>query len=104
MEAGFYPAVFSRGGMEIVTPGEAERGAVHQRYVGELLKGEFRDETRQWMIGLIARLRDQERIDGIILGGTELPLLLRDETVAGLAALDTTALHVTAIVDRLRTL
>src|SRR5256885_16718381 len=88
--------------MEIVTPGERERTAVHERYVGQLLKGDFRDETRQWMVALIARLRDEERIDGIILGGTELPLLLRAETIAGLPTLDTTALHVDAIVDRLR--
>ncbi|MFL5431385.1 MAG: aspartate/glutamate racemase family protein [Myxococcales bacterium] len=104
MEAAFYPSVFSRRGMEIVTPGAAERTAVHDRYVGELLKGDFRDETRQWIIALIARLRDDERVDGIILGGTELPLLLREETIAGLPTLDTTALHVTAIVDRLRRL
>src|SRR3954468_9822301 len=91
MEAAFYPSVFSRRGIEIVTPGEAERTAVHDRYVGELLKGDFRDETRQWMIALIARLRDDERVDGIILGGTELPLLLREDTIAGLPTLDTTA-------------
>src|SRR5256885_13844450 len=57
MEARFYPAVFSRRGMEIVTPGERERTAVHDRYVGEPLKRDLRDETRPWMIALIARLR-----------------------------------------------
>jgi aspartate/glutamate racemase len=39
--------------------------------------------------------------DGVILGGTELPLLLRSPSVAGLRLLDTTALHVDAIVARL---
>ena len=53
------------------------------------------------MIALITRLRDEERIEGIILGGTELPLLLRAPGIAGLPALDTTALHVDAIVARL---
>jgi len=101
MEAAFYPTVFSRYGIEVVAPAEAERLAVHERYVGELLKGEFRDETRERMIALITRLRDEERIEGIILGGTELPLLLRAPTIAGLPALDTTALHVDAIVARL---
>ncbi|TMB33163.1 MAG: amino acid racemase [Deltaproteobacteria bacterium] len=103
MEGVFYPAVFTRRGMEVVTPAEGERLAVHERYVGQLLKGDFRDETRQWMVELIARLRDEKGVDGIILGGTELPLLLREETIAGLPTLDTTALHVEAIVDRLRT-
>jgi aspartate racemase len=98
MEAAFYPAVFSRSGIEVVPPSETERLAIHDRYVGELLEGEFRDETREWMVALIARLRDEERVDGIILGGTELPLLLRSPAIAGLPALDTTALHVDAIV------
>ena len=101
MEAAFYPAVFARHGMEIVAPKEAERLAVHQRYVGELLKGIFLDEARQEIVGLIKRLRDDERVDGIILGGTELPLLLRAPMIDGLPALDTTALHVDAIVKRL---
>jgi aspartate racemase len=102
MEAPFYPAVFARHAMEIVAPVEADRLALHRRYVGELLKGEFREETRQEVLALIARLRDEERIDGIVLGGTELPLLLRAPDIAGLPALDTTALHVEAIVQRLR--
>ena len=102
MEAPFYPAVFARHRIAIVPPTEAERLAVHQRYVGELLKGVFRDETRDQVIALVTRLRDEERIDGIILGGTELPLLLRSPAIAGLPALDTTALHVDAIVQRLR--
>ena len=41
-------------------------------------------------------------IDGVILGGTELPLLLRTPVIAEVPALDTTALHVDAIVRRLR--
>jgi aspartate/glutamate racemase len=44
----------------------------------------------------------QERIDGVILGGTELTLLVQRPEVAGLPTLDTTALHVAAIVERLR--
>ena len=48
------------------------------------------------------RLREEENIDGVILGGTELTLLLSDVTVEGIPALDTTELHVGAIVERLR--
>jgi len=70
--------------------------------VGELLKGEFREDTRREFISLVGRLRDEEGIDGVILGGTELPLLLSTSAIAGVPALDTTALHVAAIVKRLR--
>ena len=88
--------------MEVVPPNEEERAWIHERYIGQMLKGDFRDETRQGVISVIARLRDAEKIDGVILGGTELTILLSDPIVAGIPALDTTALHVTAIVRRLR--
>jgi len=102
MEATFYPDVCARFGVEIVTPSAEERHWVHERYVGELLKGDFREDTRKQFISLVDRLRRDERIDGAILGGTELPLLLRDEEIAGVPVLDTTGLHVAAIVQRLR--
>jgi aspartate racemase len=101
MEASFYPAVFARQGLAIVTPTEAERAWVHQRYVGELLRGDFRASTRAEFVALVERLRSQEQVQGVVLGGTELPLLVPGDTIAGLPALDTTALHVAAIVERL---
>jgi len=102
MDASFYPDVFARHGLVLVIPNETERAWIHERYIGQLLKGEFRDDTRQGFLALVGRLRDEERIDGVILGGTELPLLLRSPEIAGLPALDTTALHVDAIVGRMR--
>jgi aspartate racemase len=102
MEAPFYSEVAARYGVIVVTPDDVDRRWVHDRYIGELLKGDFRDETRERMIELVARLRDQLHVDGVILGGTELPLLLRSDVIAGLPALDTTALHVAAITERLR--
>jgi aspartate racemase len=102
MEAAFYPEVCARCGVQVVTPSADERARVHERYIGELLKGDFREETRQEFIALVDRLRRDERIEGVVLGGTELPLLLRDPSIAGVPVLDTTGLHVAAIVQRLR--
>lgn len=102
MEGRFYPAVCTRYGIVVVTPNETDRTWVHERYIGELLEGEFRDDTRQGFVSLVERLRDEERIDAVILGGTELPLLLSAPVIAGVPTLDTTALHVAAIVARLR--
>ena len=101
MEAPFYPTVFARRGLETVSPDPDERVWIHERYVGELLKGNFRDETRDGIMRIVTRLRDAHQVDAVILGGTELPLLLGEDTVAGLPTLDTTALHVDAIVRRL---
>ena len=102
MEGPFYPAVCARYGIAVVPPKDTDRAWVHERYVGELLRGEFRDDTRQQFISLVSRLRDEESIDGVILGGTELPLLLSTSVIADVPALDTTALHVATIVKRLR--
>lgn len=102
MEAPFYPDVLARHGVEVVTPDAEERAWVHERYVGQLLVGDFRDDTRRDVVALVERMRDERRIEGVVLGGTELPLLLPGGTIAGLPALDTTALHVAEIVRRLR--
>jgi aspartate racemase len=101
MDASFYPDVFARHGMQIVAPDASDRLWVHDRYVNQLLKGDFRDETRQEFVTLIERLHREKHVDGVVLGGTELPLLLRAPSIAGVPLLDTTVLHVQAIVDRL---
>jgi len=102
MEGAFYPSVFARRGIAIVVPNDEQRRWIHDRYVGQLLRGEFRDETRDGVISIVRRLRQEQNIDGVILGGTELTLLLSAPVVAEVPALDTTALHVAAIVKRLR--
>jgi len=102
MEAKFYPDVCARHGIEVVVPDEADRAWIHDCYVGQLLKGEFRDETREAFVSLVRRLRSVASIDGVILGGTELPLLLSSSVIVDIPVLDPTALHVAAIVGRLR--
>jgi aspartate racemase len=102
MEGAFYGAVCARHGIALVSPGAAERAWIHERYVGQLLRGEFRDDTRQGFVALVGRLRAEAGVDGVILAGTELPLLLSTPTIADIPALDTTALHVAAIVRHLR--
>ena len=102
MEEPFYRDVFARHGIDVITPNAAERAWVHERYVGELLNNVILDATRRQFLSLVARLRDEDGVDGVILGGTEFPLLLSGPLIANVPVLDTTALHVAAIVERLR--
>jgi len=102
MEGDFYPTVFARRGMTVVAPNSQERTWIHDRYVNQMLRGDFRDETRDGVIAVVKRLREEENIDGVILGGTELTLLLSPSDLRDIPALDTTALHVAEIVRRLR--
>ncbi len=101
MAGSFYPAVFRDGDAVLVTPSVEEQDYIHDKYMTELLKGHFADATRERFQRIIARLRDEERIDGAILAGTELPLLLRNSSIEGVEVLDTTRLHVDAIIDTL---
>src|SRR5215470_8930420 len=58
MAGPFYPEVFTRHGLVAIPPGEADRVWVHQRYIEQLLKGDFREETRQEFVALVERMRD----------------------------------------------
>jgi len=102
MEAPMYPDGLREHGIATVTPDEAERAFIHEHYEREMLKGVFRDAVRDRVISIVDRLSKTEHIDGVLLGGTELTLLLPSERIAGVSALNTTAIHVDAIVDQLR--
>ena len=99
MRGRFYPEVFERAGLGLVVPDEEEIALIHRAYIGELLKNEFRPETRDAISRIIERLSREEGIQSVILAGTELPLLLRGAEPEGIAFLDTTLIHVRAAVD-----
>lgn len=100
MSANFYQSVFAREGMTLVVPTHEEQLGIHEKYMGELVKGVFRPETRDYMLSIANRLKKEEGIEALILGGTELPLLLRDVS-AGIPMLDTTQIHVKAAVEQI---
>lgn len=99
MQASFYSEGLGREGIDVVVPSLEEQDFIHEKYMGELVKGVFRPETRERLLAIVERLRARAGIDGLILGGTELPLLLREEERrAGIPLLDTTRIHVEEIV------
>ncbi len=101
MRAGFYQDAFNEAGMTLVVPEEREQEYIHEKYMGELVPGVFLPETRERLLSIADRLIERESIEGLILGGTELPLILRDETHGGIPLLDTTRIHVNAAVAQL---
>jgi aspartate racemase len=98
MEAPFYPDVFSRAGVKLITPSAQEQHYIHEIYLGQLLKDVFLPETRLQLLEIADEMKRRDNIEGLILGGTELPLLLRDEQHNGLPLLDTTRMHVDKLV------
>jgi aspartate racemase len=106
MQSQFYPRVFSAAKISLVTPQPDEQAYIHDKYMNELVKGIILPETRQGLLSVVDRLREQEDIDGLILGGTELPLILGESTLGevtdrDIPFLDTTRIHVQAAVARM---
>ena len=94
MQSRFYPDAFLAAGIELVAPSPDEQELIHERYMSELVPGVFRPQTRAEFSAIIDRLKMQEKIDGLVLAGTELPLLLREAEDPRIPFLDTTRLHV----------
>lgn len=101
MQASFYPEEFRRAGIAVVVPAGPEQDFIHEKYLGELLKGTFLPETRAELLRIARRMRAEDGAEAVILAGTELPLLLRDAAGADVVFLDTTEIHVEAIIDEL---
>ena len=98
MQGDFYPTVFSEAGMELVVPTPEEQTYIHEKYMGELVAGIFRPETRDNLLAIAQRMQARDSIQALILGGTELPLLLRNVGDAGIPLLDTARIHVQAVM------
>jgi len=98
MQGGFYRDVFSQAGITLVAPDEGELASVHEMYVGELVRGITRPETRERLLRIVEHLRAEQGIDGLILAGTELPLALPDAGYGGVPFLDTTHIHARRII------
>jgi aspartate racemase len=100
MQGRFYSDVFSNAGISLVVPGEDEQAYIHDKYMNELVNGVFLPETRDQLLTIVDRLAKQEHVQGLILAGTELPLILRD-TNSEIPFLDTTQIHVRAAINAL---
>jgi aspartate racemase len=101
MQGRFYPDVFRREGIALAAPSLDEQNYIHDKYLGELVYGVIRPETREGLLGIVDRMKTREGIDGLILGGTELPLILRDGGHQGIPFLDTTRIHVERVLGEL---
>ncbi|HEV2705843.1 MAG TPA: amino acid racemase [Pyrinomonadaceae bacterium] len=101
MQGRFYPQVFSRRGITLVLPDADEQSYIHEKYMGELVNGLFLPETREGLLSIVERLKQQEAIEGLLLGGTELPLILRDASDQSIPFLDTARIHAEEAVTRM---
>lgn len=101
MQGGFYNEIFAESDISLSIPNENEQDYIHEKYMGEFVKGIFRDETKKELLKIANRLLENKGIEALILGGTELPLILKETDNLGIPFLDTTKIHVGAIIKML---
>lgn len=101
MRGGFYEKVFDKEAIEIIMPNADDQNYIHEKYLTELVNGVVLDETKETLLGIVSRLKADQRIEGLILGGTELSLILRDGDDTEVPFLDTTHIHARAVVREL---
>ncbi len=102
MRASFFSDVFRKQGIQVVAPDEEDRKLINDKLFSEIELGIFKDETRELLIGIIKKMVREQQIDALILGCTELPLILTAETYAGIPILNTTKTHVESIAKYCR--
>jgi aspartate racemase len=99
MEQPFYRDVLKNTyGIEVVTPNATERDYINKVIFDELVRDDIRNESRREYVRIINRLADEEGAQGVILGCTEIPLLVHQSDVK-IPVFDTTRIHAEAAVD-----
>ena len=96
MEQAFYRERLAANGIDVVTPADSERQAIHRIIFEELCLGELRDSSRQRFVQIIDALA-AEGADGMILGCTEIGLLVQQQDTP-IRLFDTTRIHAQAAV------
>jgi aspartate racemase len=97
MEKDFYRSKLAESAIEMMIPGNEDREFIHNTILGELLKDILKPETKSLFLEIINNLI-LNGTEGIVLGCTEIPLLIKQEDVA-VPVFDTTFIHSTAAVD-----
>lgn len=97
MEGDFYSSVLKEEGIETVVPEKVDRNYINDIIFKELFQMEFKTETRNKFLEIMNELK-QKGAEGIVLGCTEIPLLIKQEHTE-LYLFDTLKIHANAVVD-----
>jgi aspartate racemase len=97
MEKGFYQDALARQGISTLVPTADDREYVHRVIYEELVAGQIHDESRAGYVAIIRKLVERGA-EGVILGCTEIPLLV-NEASAGIPLFDTTQIHAEAALN-----
>jgi aspartate racemase len=99
VESGIYPERLAARGLECVRPSAAERDELNRIIMGELVCGVFRPAATEAVRRVIGRLKEEAGCDAVVLGCTEIPLIVSDAN-SPLPTLDSTRLLARAALRR----
>ena len=99
MQSSFYQSDFAQSAIDVVVPSEEEQKYIQQKLFSEIEQGIFLEDTKNGLLKIVKRLIADESIDGVILGCTELPLILTKDEY-GIPFLNTTETHVQMIIEK----
>ncbi|MGQ1783981.1 MULTISPECIES: aspartate/glutamate racemase family protein [unclassified Saccharicrinis] len=99
MQKDFYQKVFQEYNIEIFVPDEQQVEFIHSKLFDELELGIFKEKTKQELLEIVEDLKEKQRIDAVILGCTEFPLMFTEDRYLNLPFLNTTCIHVNAIIN-----
>jgi len=97
IEAEMYPRQFAEAGIKILLPGEEDREFLDHTIYNDLAIGIVSPENRQRFQQICRKHIESDGIDSVILGCTELPLVISSDDLS-IEVLDTTSIHVDAIL------
>ena len=97
MERDFFWNKLAEKGIETIIPPDEDRGFIHTTIFDELGMSILKQETKTRYLSIINNLVDQGA-KGVILGCTEIPLLIKQEDVSA-PVFDTTIIHANAVID-----
>nr|WP_321352657.1 aspartate/glutamate racemase family protein [uncultured Methanoregula sp.] len=98
MEEPYYNDALAKYGITVVTPNATERDYINTVIFDQLVRNDIRNDARKEYVRIINRLIDEEGARGVILGCTEIPLLIEQKDV-NVPVFDTTRIHAEAAVD-----
>ena len=97
MEEDFYTSKLESANIRTIVPDTEDRKFINAVIYNELLKEIFKEESKKRFLEIMKKLQ-QRGAEGIVLGCTEIPLIIKDDDF-NLPLFNTTAIHARAAVD-----
>lgn len=97
MSSDFYQQKFQARQMRVIVPSNTEQELIHDRLFSEIELGILKESTKNELLNIVLRMKQESAIDGVILGCTELPLIL-DSDEFDLFFLNTTEIHAESVI------